>query len=74
MIIGKKTVYLFTDATVNIEPTAENLAEIACLAANFAIRNSEMEPRVAMLLSFSNFGSTDHPLSSQSSSKAVRNP
>jgi malate dehydrogenase (oxaloacetate-decarboxylating)(NADP+) len=60
MIIGKKT-YIFTDATVNIEPTAENLAEIACLAANFAIR-LEMEPRVAML-SFSNFGSTDHPLS-----------
>jgi malate dehydrogenase (oxaloacetate-decarboxylating)(NADP+) len=60
MIIKKKT-YIFTDATVNIEPTAENLAEIACLAANFAIRLG-LDPRVA-LLSFSNFGSTDHPLS-----------
>jgi malate dehydrogenase (oxaloacetate-decarboxylating)(NADP+) len=59
MIIDKKT-YIFTDATVNIEPTAENLAEIACLAANFAIRLG-LDPRVAML-SFSNFGSTDHPL------------
>jgi len=60
MIINKKT-YIFTDATVNIEPTADNLAEIACLAANFAIRLG-LDPRVAML-SFSNFGSTDHPLS-----------
>jgi malate dehydrogenase (oxaloacetate-decarboxylating)(NADP+) len=59
MIINKKT-YIFTDATVNIEPSAENLAEIACLAANFAIRLG-LDPRVA-LLSFSNFGSSDHPL------------
>jgi malate dehydrogenase (oxaloacetate-decarboxylating)(NADP+) len=60
MIVNKK-VYLFTDATVNIEPTTENLTEIACLAANFAIQLG-LEPRVA-LLSFSNFGSAEHPLS-----------
>ncbi len=60
MIIGDKT-YLFTDATVNIDPTAEDLAQIACLAANFA-RQLEIDPRVAFL-SFSNFGSTPHPLS-----------
>jgi malate dehydrogenase (oxaloacetate-decarboxylating)(NADP+) len=60
MIVSGK-VYLFTDATVNIEPTAEDLAEIACLAADFA-RQLGLEPRVA-LLSFSNFGSTPHPLS-----------
>jgi malate dehydrogenase (oxaloacetate-decarboxylating)(NADP+) len=60
MIIDQK-VYLFTDATVNIEPSAEDLAEIACLAADFA-RQLGLEPRVA-LLSFSNFGSTPHPLS-----------
>jgi malate dehydrogenase (oxaloacetate-decarboxylating)(NADP+) len=60
MVVGNRT-YLFTDATVNIEPTAEDLAEIACLAADFA-RQLGMEPRVA-LLSFSNFGSTPHPLS-----------
>jgi malate dehydrogenase (oxaloacetate-decarboxylating)(NADP+) len=60
MIVNKK-VYLFTDATVNIEPTSENLTEIACLAANFAIQLG-LEPRVA-LLSFSNFGSAEHPLS-----------
>ncbi len=60
MIIGEKT-YFFTDATVNIDPSAEDLAEIACLAADFA-RKMEIEPRVAFL-SFSNFGSTPHPLS-----------
>jgi len=54
-------VFLFTDATVNIDPTAEDLAEIAGLAADFA-RQLEIEPRVAFL-SFSNFGSTPHPLS-----------
>lgn len=59
MIINDRT-YLFTDATVNIEPTAEDLAEIACLSADFA-RQLGLEPRVA-LLSFSNFGSTPHPL------------
>ncbi len=58
MIVGDK-VFLFTDATVNIDPTAEQLAEIAILAAGFA-RQIELEPRVAFL-SFSNFGSTEHP-------------
>lgn len=60
MVVDNRT-YLFTDATVNIDPSAEDLAEIACLAADFA-RQLGMEPRVA-LLSFSNFGSTPHPLS-----------
>jgi malate dehydrogenase (oxaloacetate-decarboxylating)(NADP+) len=60
MIVGKKT-YIFTDATVNIDPTAEDLADIACLAADFA-KQLGLQPRVA-LLSFSNFGSTPHPQS-----------
>ena len=63
IMIVEDRVYLFTDATVNIEPTAEDLAEIACLAADFA-RRLEIEPRVAFL-SFSNFGSTPHPLSNK---------
>ena len=67
IIINQRT-YLFTDATVIIDPTAEDLAEIACLAAEFA-RVLGLEPRVAML-SFSNFGSTPHPLS-QKVQKAV---
>ncbi|HET9910755.1 MAG TPA: phosphate acyltransferase, partial [Anaerolineales bacterium] len=61
IMIVEDQVYLFTDATVNIEPTAEDLVEIACLAADFAKR-LEIDPRVAFL-SFSNFGSTAHPLS-----------
>ncbi len=60
MIVGDRT-FLFTDATVNIDPSAEDLSEIACLAAGFA-KKLELEPRVAFL-SFSNFGSTPHPLS-----------
>jgi malate dehydrogenase (oxaloacetate-decarboxylating)(NADP+) len=68
MIVDDR-VYLFTDATVNIDPSAEDLAEIACLAANFAIK-IELEPRVAFL-SFSNFGSTPHPLS-EKVAKAVQ--
>lgn len=61
IIIVNERTYLFTDATVNIDPTAEDLAEIACLAVEFG-RQIGLEPRVA-LLSFSNFGSTRHPLS-----------
>jgi malate dehydrogenase (oxaloacetate-decarboxylating)(NADP+) len=61
IMIVEDQVYLFTDATVNIEPTAEDLVEIACLAADFAKR-LEIDPRVAFL-SFSNFGSAPHPLS-----------
>jgi malate dehydrogenase (oxaloacetate-decarboxylating)(NADP+) len=61
ILLIEQRVYLFTDATVNIEPTAEDLADIAILAAGFA-RQIGLEPRVAML-SFSNFGATPHPLS-----------
>jgi malate dehydrogenase (oxaloacetate-decarboxylating)(NADP+) len=61
IIATKKDVYFFADTTVNIEPTAEQLAEIAILSAEVA-RRFNVEPRVAML-SFSNFGSTRHRLS-----------
>ncbi len=59
LVMVNKRVYLFTDATVNIDPDAETLTEIAILAADFA-RSLDIEPKVAML-SFSNFGSTPHP-------------
>jgi len=61
LMIIEGRVYLFTDATVNIDPDAETLAEIAILANDFA-RTLGIDPRVAML-SFSNFGSTPHPQS-----------
>ncbi|TAK14712.1 MAG: NADP-dependent malic enzyme [Anaerolineae bacterium] len=62
MIVDEK-VYLFTDATVNIDPSSEDLADIAILAADYA-KKLGLEPRVAML-SFSNFGSTPHALSNK---------
>ena len=60
IITRKGEPYFLADATVNIEPTAEDLAEIALCAAQEA-RRFGIEPRVAML-SFSSFGSTKHPL------------
>ena len=63
IMIARGKVYFFADTTVNIDPSAEDLAEIACMAADAATR-FDIAPRVAML-SFSNFGSTRHPLSNK---------
>jgi malate dehydrogenase (oxaloacetate-decarboxylating)(NADP+) len=63
LMIVKKRVYLFTDATVNIDPDADTLSEIAILANDFA-KTLDIDPRVAML-SFSNFGGTPHPQASK---------
>ncbi|HEX9652327.1 MAG TPA: NADP-dependent malic enzyme [bacterium] len=60
MMVFKDRVLFFADATVNINPTAEDLADIAILCAK-EVRRFDVEPRVAML-SFSNYGSTRHPL------------
>ncbi len=59
ILFVKDRVFFLADTTVNIEPTAEQLAEIAIGAAEVA-REFHIEPRVAML-SFSNFGSVRHP-------------
>ena len=53
----------FADTTVNIDPSAEELAEIALLSAGF-VKELGIEPRVAML-SFSNFGSAPHAASAK---------
>ncbi len=63
MLVTKKDVVFFADTTVAIEPTAEELAETAILTAQYA-RHFDLEPRVAML-SFSNFGSAEHPLTAK---------
>jgi malate dehydrogenase (oxaloacetate-decarboxylating)(NADP+) len=55
LVILKNRTLLFADATVNMNPDAAGLAEIALLAAEMAVF-FDMEPRVAML-SYSNFGS-----------------
>ncbi|HEV2273728.1 MAG TPA: NADP-dependent malic enzyme [Acidobacteriaceae bacterium] len=55
-ITPRGKLYFLADCTVNIRPSAEDLAEIAICAADTA-RRFDVEPRVA-LLSFSNFGSS----------------
>jgi malate dehydrogenase (oxaloacetate-decarboxylating)(NADP+) len=60
VLLLKDRVFFCADTMVNIEPTAEELAEIACLAADTA-RYFDIEPRVA-LLAFSSFGSVRHPI------------
>src|SRR5690606_37126690 len=59
VLILKDRLFFLADTTVNIEPEAETLAEIALATAAFA-RRFDVVPRVAML-SFSNFGSNPHP-------------
>lgn len=60
LLTARGDLYFLADTTVNIEPSSEDLAEIALSTADLA-RRFNVEPRVA-LLSFSNFGSTRHPL------------
>jgi malate dehydrogenase (oxaloacetate-decarboxylating)(NADP+) len=59
LMIQDGRTYFIADPTVNIDPSAEELAEIAIMAADKA-REFDVTPRIAML-SFSNFGSTRHP-------------
>ncbi|MGH7520011.1 MAG: NADP-dependent malic enzyme [Gemmatimonadales bacterium] len=59
MMFFRQQTFFFADTTVNIEPDAQTLAEIATATAKFVTRLG-VEPRVAML-SFSNFGSVKHP-------------
>jgi malate dehydrogenase (oxaloacetate-decarboxylating)(NADP+) len=60
LITPRGQVYFLADTTVNIEPTAEDLAEIAITAAD-TVKSFDIVPRLAMV-SFSTFGSTRHPL------------
>ena len=59
MLVFEKHLVFCADTTVNIDPTAEQLVQIAFSAARIA-RTMGVEPRIAML-SFSNFGSVRHP-------------
>ncbi len=61
LMIVREKVYFFTDTTVNVDPTAEELADIAIDAAKVA-KTFNIEPRIA-LISFSNFGSARYPQS-----------
>ncbi len=63
MMIFKNQTIFIADATVNIEPTAEDLAEIALLTAE-KVKEFNIVPKIAML-SFSSFGGTNHPLATK---------
>jgi malate dehydrogenase (oxaloacetate-decarboxylating)(NADP+) len=52
--------YFFTDCAVNIEPTSEQLAEIAMAATLSAEKDFDRAPRVAFI-SYSDFGSAGGP-------------
>ncbi len=59
MMITQQDVLFFADCTVNIDPDAARLTQIAIAAATY-VESLGLEPRVAML-SFSTFGSVRHP-------------
>ncbi|GAC1345981.1 MAG: NADP-dependent malic enzyme [Myxococcales bacterium] len=59
IVVLKNDFKFFADCTVNIDPTPEELAEIAIHTADLA-RYFDVKPRVAML-SYSNFGSAAGP-------------
>ncbi len=58
MMLTKKGPLFFTDTTMIVKPTAEELVEIAHQAAVTVKNMMNMEPRIAFL-SYSNFGSSD---------------
>jgi len=58
---GENGKLIFADASVNAEPNAEQLADIAITTGNTAKNLFHWEPRIAML-SFSTKGSASHPL------------
>jgi malate dehydrogenase (oxaloacetate-decarboxylating)(NADP+) len=59
IMVTKKGPVFFADTTVNVNPSAEDLAEITVLTA-WAVQQFNVKPRIA-LLSFSNFGSSNEP-------------
>ena len=69
MLVFDKHVIFCGDTTVNIDPSAEQLAQIAYSAGRI-VRTFGIEPRIAML-SFSNFGSVRHP-EAEKMAKAVQ--
>ncbi len=58
MVLKDRTLFL-ADTSLNTDPSAREMADIAIAAADMA-RRFDYEPKVAVL-SFSNFGSVEHP-------------
>jgi malate dehydrogenase (oxaloacetate-decarboxylating)(NADP+) len=59
IMVLKDRVLFLADTSLNTDPTARQMADIAIAAADMA-RRFDYEPKVAVL-SFSNFGSVEHP-------------
>ena len=59
ILLTKKGPLFLADATVNLNPNAEEIADIALLVAR-ELRHFNMKPKIA-LLSYSNFGSCNTP-------------
>jgi malate dehydrogenase (oxaloacetate-decarboxylating)(NADP+) len=59
MVMRDQQVKFFADASINIDPDAETLADIAIQVSD-AVEAMGIAPKVAMV-SFSNFGSVSHP-------------
>jgi malate dehydrogenase (oxaloacetate-decarboxylating)(NADP+) len=57
IMVTKRGPYFFADTTMNADPTAEELVDIAVLTAN-TVKQYNIIPRMAML-SYSNFGSAE---------------
>lgn len=72
IIMNKKGTFFFSDCTVNVNPTTEELADIAGLTAR-GVKFFGAEPRVAVL-SYSNFGSSkgDIPAKTQEAAKIAK--
>jgi malate dehydrogenase (oxaloacetate-decarboxylating)(NADP+) len=61
--------YFFADATVNLNPSAEEMVEIIGLTAD-AVKFFNMEPRIA-ILSYSNFGSAQGDIPAKTAKAAA---
>jgi malate dehydrogenase (oxaloacetate-decarboxylating)(NADP+) len=59
IVITKKGPLFLADTTINFNPTAEEVADIAIMVAG-EVKQFNITPRIAML-SYSNFGSSDSP-------------
>ncbi len=72
IVSTKQETYFLSDTTVNIDPTAEDIADITLQAAEF-VETFDITPRVA-LLSYSNFGSAKgtSPAKMQEALKIIR--
>lgn len=57
ILITKNGPIFFADTTINVDPSAQDLADIAYLTAK-SVERLKIKPRIAML-SFANFGSTE---------------